>query len=333
MNNNPGNHSIKVLLVEDSPTDARLLLHELKEIQGYDFKVTWVERVGDAIANLSKESFDVGLLDLSLPDSSGIATFTRIQEAAPALPVVVLTGATDEAMGDEAIRHGVQDYLVKGSADGKAVARAIRYAVERKMGEDAIRKLNAELELRVLEIQANNNALSESRQAALNLMEDALKARKQAEEANHDLLRSREEWVETFNVIPDHIAILDDKHRIVRANKTMADKLGLTPEEVIGKPCHLCVHGSKDPISACPHSLLLKDGKQHIAEVFEEKLGGAFLVSVTPIFGADGAIKGSVHVARDITERKKREDELYKLNRTLEEQPGHDAYLGRKGVS
>jgi len=433
MNDNPGNHIINVLLVEDSPTDARLLIHDLKEIQGHTFEVTWVERVSDAVIQLGKQSFDVGLLDLSLPDSTGIATFTKIQEASPMLPVVVLTGASDEAMGIEAIRHGVQDYLVKGAADSTTVARAIRYAVERKLAEDALRQSDArfrqlaeaafegllihdngtildvnsplaeiigydarelpgksfldfvdpkyhdllrqgirepfeveairkdggripveimvkpfvigdrqvyvaavrnilernqledqrkrlaiELEHRVEEVQESNRALRESQRAALNLMEDALGARKQFEVANQELLRSREEWVETFNVIPDHIAILDDKHRIVRANKAMAEKLGLSPEQVEGKPCHMCVHGSKTPIADCPHSLLLKDGKQHIAEVFEDRLGGDFLVSVTPIFDNAGKIKGSVHVARDITERKKREDELYKLNRTLE---------------
>jgi PAS domain S-box-containing protein len=392
MNNNPGNHSIKVLLVEDSPTDARLLLHDLKEIQGHTFEVTWVERVSDAMTQLSKQSFDVGLLDLSLPDSSGIATFTRIQEASPTLPVVVLTGADDESMGVEAIRHGVQDYLVKGAADGKTVARAIRYALERKRIEDALRESELRLRavaettpvgigvvglqdakflyvnqayedffgygrmeligraapeiywdledrtkiLRVLEEQGYvaeyevrlkrkdgtqfwglssvRPITFDAKPALLGAFVD-ITARKKIEQ---DLVLSREEWVETFNVIPDHIAILDDKHRIVRVNKAMADKLGVPPEDAVGKPCHLCVHGSKNPLSGCPHSQLLKDGKQHIAEVSEEKLGGDFLVSVTPIFDKAGNIKGSVHVARDITERKKREDELYKLNKTLE---------------
>jgi PAS domain S-box-containing protein len=260
---------IKILLVEDSPSDARLLQQGLREVQGTLFTVTWVERLADANAKLGEQTFDIGLLDLTLPDSSGPATYTRILETSPGLPIVVLTGAADETAGTEAIRHGVQDYLVKGVADGKSVARAIRYAIERKHAEE-------------------------------------------------ELVRSREEWIETFNVIPDHIAILDEKHRIVRVNRAMADKIGVAPEEVVGKPCHLCVHGSDGPIPGCPHSLLLKDGKQHIAEVFEDKLGGNFLVSVTPIFDKAGNIKGSVHVARDITERKKREDELYKLNRTLE---------------
>jgi PAS domain S-box-containing protein len=143
MDNTSQNHVIKVLLVEDSPTDARLLLHELKGMQGALFEVTWVELLSDALAKIHNTSFDVALLDLTLPDSSGMATFTRILESSPLLPVVVLTGMADESVGVEAIRHGVQDYLVKGDADGKTVARAIRYAVERKSAEDALRQSDA----------------------------------------------------------------------------------------------------------------------------------------------------------------------------------------------
>ena len=162
-------------------------------------------------------------------------------------------------------------------------------------------------------------------------MEDADSARKQAQraaaeleldiadrkKAERELVRSREEWVETFNAIPDHIAILDEKHRIVRANKAMANRLGISQEQAPGLPCYKCVHGAGEPIKACPHSLMLNDHKQHIAEIHEDALGGDFLVSVTPIFDETGQLKGGAHVARDITDRKKKEEDLQKLNQTL----------------
>jgi len=323
--------TIKVLLVEDSPSDARLVQSGLEEATAGDFKVTWVERLDTAMEKLRQEPFDVVLIDLGLPDSFGRDTFLRLMEAAPMLPLIVLTGAADEALGAEAIHSGVEDYLVKGSVDGKAMGRAIRYAVERKRVKDAGERISKELQRRAGELKTANESLRESRQAALNLMEDAEEARRQAErvsaelardiarrkKAEEGLLRSREEWVETFNVIPDLIAILDNDHRILRANKAMADKLGVTPDKVIGLPCYECVHDACEPISYCPHSLLLKDGAQHIAEIHEDRLGGDFLVSVTPMFDESGAIKGCVHVARDITEQKKRENELQRLNRTL----------------
>jgi PAS domain S-box-containing protein len=184
---------IKILLVEDSPTDARLLQQNLREVPGTLFTVTWVERLAEAITKLGEQTFDVGLLDLTLPDSSGPATYTRILEAFPGLPIVVLTGAADETAGTEAIRRGVQDYLVKGSADARTMARVIRYAIERKQSTTALHHLNTELEQRVNEIQVANQALQESRAEALNLMEDAVKARKQAEHTSIDLARVAED--------------------------------------------------------------------------------------------------------------------------------------------
>lgn len=178
---------IRILLVEDSPSDARLLQQSLKEVQGVLFSVTWVERLADAIAKLGEQPFDVGLIDLTLPDSSGVSTYQKILEAAPSLPVVVLTGAADETAGAEAIRRGVQDYLVKGTTSGKTVARVIRYALERKQTITALHKLNTELELRIGEIQEANKALSDSRRAAINLMEDAILARNEVQKASEEL--------------------------------------------------------------------------------------------------------------------------------------------------
>ena len=78
---------IRILLVEDSPSDARLLRQSLKEVQGVLFSVTWVERLADAIAKLGEQAFDVGLIDLTLPDSSGVSTYQKILEAAPCFPL------------------------------------------------------------------------------------------------------------------------------------------------------------------------------------------------------------------------------------------------------
>jgi PAS domain S-box-containing protein len=129
--------------------------------------------------------------------------------------------------------------------------------------------------------------------------------------------RSRQEWMETFDLIPDMITILDNQHRIVRANKAAVDKLGVSPQDIIGLHCYNCVHGMQESPPFCPHSLMLKDGKEHVADFHEEKLGMDLLVSVTPIYNSNGNITGSVHIARDITEHKKKEKELHILNRTL----------------
>jgi PAS domain S-box-containing protein len=132
---------IKVLLVEDSPSDAKLIKHELAEDHGYRFEVIWVCRVDEAIAELTRQQFDVVLLDLTLPDSDGLATFTRIHATCPQqLPIIILTGTGNEQIGINAIGLGAQDYLVKGMTDSKYITRAIRYSIERKLATEALRK-------------------------------------------------------------------------------------------------------------------------------------------------------------------------------------------------
>ncbi len=125
-----------------------------------------------------------------------------------------------------------------------------------------------------------------------------------------ELLRAKREWERTFDSVPDLIAILDPQHRIVRANREMALRIGVTPEECVGRLCHECIHGSRDVPVFCPHGRTMADGQEHIAEVHEETLGGDFLVSTTPLRDEQGNILGTVHVARDITGRKRMEEEL-----------------------
>ncbi|HLO26994.1 MAG TPA: CheR family methyltransferase, partial [Geobacteraceae bacterium] len=125
--------------------------------------------------------------------------------------------------------------------------------------------------------------------------------------AEISLRRAKEEWERTFDSVPDLIAIMDSRHRIVRANRSMAERLGVTPEECIGRFCYHGVHGADAPHECCPHAMTMEDGREHMAEVHEERLGGDFLVTTTPLLDEQGTMVGTVHVARDITERKRAE--------------------------
>jgi PAS domain S-box-containing protein len=125
-----------------------------------------------------------------------------------------------------------------------------------------------------------------------------------------EVLRAKEEWERAFDTVPYLITLLDEQHRIVRVNKCMAQRLGMTPEQCVGKSCHEAVHGSDHPLASCPHTLTCADRREHSAEVHEERLGGDFLVTTTPLFDGQGRTAGSVHVARDITVRKKAEEAL-----------------------
>ena len=139
--------------------------------------------------------------------------------------------------------------------------------------------------------------------------------RKRAEEK---LVRAKEEWERTFASVPDMITIIDNQHRILRVNQAMARRLGLAAEECIGRRCFEAVHGLSEPPHFCPHSQTLKDGRQHIEEVHEDRLGGDFVVSATPLHDEQGLMIGTVHVAHDVTERRKAEKALQKAYDELE---------------
>jgi PAS domain S-box-containing protein len=125
----------RVLLIEDNPGDARLILEMLQEGGPGQFLVDRADRLSSGLEKLSAQIPDVVMLDLNLPDSRGIATFSKLYEGFPKVPIVVLTGLSDEDIGVQAVRAGAQDYLVKGVISANVLARVLRYGIERKRAE------------------------------------------------------------------------------------------------------------------------------------------------------------------------------------------------------
>ena len=125
---------IKLLLVQDSVRDGGMLRAALLEASGanVEFELIQVFRLADALQQSQGSTFDLVLLDLSLPDGQGIDNVVRMRSANMAVPIIILTGLDDEALAIEAMRLGVQDFLVKGQAEGSTLVRAIRCAIERK---------------------------------------------------------------------------------------------------------------------------------------------------------------------------------------------------------
>ncbi len=136
---------MRVLLIEDNEDDVTLIREMLSEKEDMEVKLDWADRLSTGLARLTQGKIDLVLLDLSLPDSHGLDTFTAVQAHAQDLPIVVLTGLDDEAMAGQAVRRGAQDYLVKGRLDGDILSRAARYAVDRKQAENALRESEAQL--------------------------------------------------------------------------------------------------------------------------------------------------------------------------------------------
>ncbi len=131
---------IKVLLVEDNFGDVRLLQAILAEVTSVEVELVRVERLSQALQYLSERKFDGVLLDLSLPDSQGLATCIQIHAQVPQVPIVVLTGLDDETLALSAVQAGAQDYLFKGKVTGDSLVRSLRYAIERQRTEETLRQ-------------------------------------------------------------------------------------------------------------------------------------------------------------------------------------------------
>jgi len=134
--------------------------------------------------------------------------------------------------------------------------------------------------------------------------------RKQVEER---LLIAAKEWRATFDSISDLVSMHDTDYRLVRVNRACAKAFKMEPQELIGKTCYEVFHGLKSPRPDCPHKKTLETEKPATAEFFEPHLGVHIEMSTSPIFNEKGKIVASVHVARDITERKHAEGELARL--------------------
>jgi signal transduction histidine kinase/HPt (histidine-containing phosphotransfer) domain-containing protein len=136
---------IHVLLIEDSPDDALLIREFLADARQAVFEVEHVDWLSAALARLGQGGIDVVLLDLQLPDSRGLDTFRAVQNASPAVPVVVLSGFEDETTALTAVQEGAQDYLVKGHVGTAVLERTVRYSIERGRTSRALAEKNAEL--------------------------------------------------------------------------------------------------------------------------------------------------------------------------------------------
>ncbi len=137
-------------------------------------------------------------------------------------------------------------------------------------------------------------------------------------ERTAELARATEDWERTFDAVPDMIAIISDDFQIVRANRALAERLGLTPRDLLGQRCYACVHGTHEPPPLCPHQRLLDDGQPHVVEMVVPQLGGFMEIQDTPLRDKAGRLIGTVHVIRDINQRELARQALQEANASLD---------------
>jgi len=183
---------------------------------------------------------------------------------------------------------------------GLRVNTAIR---KRQQAERDLAEANRDLEIRIAERTREYKEVNEQ------LQDEIVEHSKVQEE----LGLSIKQWRETFDVMSDFVSVHDNEFRLVKANKSLADFFGKKPKELIGKHCYELMHNTQEPWPDCPHLKAIEKQEVITVEIEEPHLKRSLLVTCSPLFDKNGMPIGSVHVARDITELKQKEEEREKL--------------------
>lgn len=273
---------IKTLLVEDNESYSRLVVKMLAGTGNGGFDIETVDTLAKGISFLEEKVFDLVLLDLHLPDSDGLKTFTEIHERYPGIPVIVLTGTSDEDTAVKAVQLGAQDYLVKGEMEILQLSRSIKYALERQ------REINK---------------------------------RKLTEQA---LFEEKERLAVTLTSIGDGVITTDTEGRVTLINRVAerltgwshADAAGRFIEEVFFIVNVETGEKKENPVSKAINANNVVGLESGTVLITKGREGCRYVsASSSPIRDRDGIIIGVVLVFRDITELKKLEEELLKVQK------------------
>lgn len=295
---------IRILLVEDNPGDAGLVKEMLDDATTVRFELTRGDRLSAALDLLDKGSFDIILLDLSLPDGYGLDTVIQTHVARPEIPIVVMSGLGDEELALRALHEGAQDYLVKGRVDSDLLIRSVRYAIERKQSEDALRKAYDELEQRVRErtedlVLTNDALLAEI--AERKRTEDALQ-KSEASLAEAQRIARLGNW--DWDIQTDELYWSEETYHIFGLNPRES---GVTYDEFLAsvhpEDREFVKKAARDALKGEPYSieyrLILPDGT--VRFVYEQ---GEVVLSES------GEPTRMLGVVQDVTEKKEKEMQL-----------------------
>ncbi|MBS4001367.1 MAG: response regulator [Desulfobulbaceae bacterium] len=233
---------LKFLLVEDNPGDADLIIELLSETK---LKKSIIQQAGDlksALAMLNKDTFDIILLDLGLPDSSGLTGLRKIIEINSGIPIVVVSGQDDLTMSKEAIQQGAEDYLIKGRIDDEILSRVVLYSIERNKqkrelqavyqqllaSEQQLRESNQQLTDSVQQLQASNQQLAASEQQLrvnnhklVASERELILAKERAEKSERELQFKNEE----YEVINEELRLTNNELILAKEKAEESDRL------------------------------------------------------------------------------------------------------------
>ncbi len=329
-----------ILVVEDSAVQAEALKHRLTR-EGYRIAVAHNGAEGLASAQTLKPALILSDVVMPVMDGYQMCREVKDSEELKEIPVVLLTQLYEPEEIIRGLESGADAYMTKTICEDLFLSKirslltnpiqfrnnpdlkCISFEYENKRYEvhsDRAQTLSFLISTYENAVWHNMEQLKAQEQLrSLNVMlEDAIEIRTEElsrEIAAHKLaeegiIKAWDEWERTFDAITDPIMIVDVNHRIVKGNKTLADKLGLLPSAIVGLTCYEVMHHATGPPGFCPHVTLLADGQPHSTETYIEQWNGFYLISVSPIHSPDGQLCGSVHIIHDISGRKKTEENL-----------------------
>ncbi len=204
------NKPVRALLIEDDPYIAQLIRRMLDKVRDISFDLVHADSLSSGLEYLEDEHFVIILLDLGLPDSSGIKTLNKVYAKASDIPIIVFTGQDDETLGVNAVNAGAEDYLVKGNTDSKSLVRAIRYAVGRHQVKEALKDTAANLKRTVEELKKANKKIVNQQKSVIE--EERLKVLLQLSGA-------------TAHELNQPLTVLMDNVELMRLERKIPEKL------------------------------------------------------------------------------------------------------------
>jgi PAS domain S-box-containing protein len=291
-----GEDRFRILLIDDDEDDYLLVKGMLSEVRSKGFSVEWARTYDEGLTALEKCAHEAYLLDYRLGDRDGVELLREVLAKGCDATIIMLTGHGDHEVDVEAMRAGAADYLVKSSLTKELLERSIRYSIERKCTERDLRRARDELEIRVLErtadLEAATYALSESEERNRMLVESAL----------------------------DIIYSISAGAKILGVNPAFETITGWSTKEWIGKDVRPLIHPEDLPTLLAEYRNIKDAGPLPHAEIRILSNSGEYRMiecrSVPRI--ENGKIAGIIGTARDVTERKRMEEDLRKAHDELE---------------
>lgn len=294
---------ISILLIEDDFGYVKIIKEMIDEAGGGDFTLKHSDTLAKGLEALSKEGFDVILLDMTLPDSEGLNTLLEVKDIVPDVPIVVLTSLEDEKVALSAVRESAQDYLYKGEIKPSLLIRALRYAVERKRMLEDLKHAYDSLDIMVQE-----------RTEELSLANIQLQSEIQEKKKAEDALRDSEELFKaTVESTADGIFVINENGEVTYTNARFAELWNIPEKLLRTKDDEELLRFFLDQLVE-PEVFLSKvkglyGAKEESRDILKFKDGRIFERYTCPLI-RNGRFSGRVWSFSDITESKTAEEKI-----------------------